>query len=193
MKCIKEIRKQNNEHEQQMNRITQANEKLKLEVQEVKQKMEKMEESLEQMEKAKRRKYLIIKGIDIWNDDKEVVKQYIETFLKEKVEVDVKIETVRRLNDKICLIGMKKVEEKIDILKNKNRLRNYKEQTIFIASDLTYKEREMQRFIRERAAVERKNGNNVKIGYNYIIVQNIKWRWSAEKKTVDKERTEPKN
>lgn len=63
------------------------------------------------------------------------------------------------------------------MIQQKNKLRGTK---IFINNDLTPKEREIQRIMREIAREERKNGAEVKIGYQKIRINKKDFIWKEE-------------
>ena len=186
MREIKEIRKQNEEYKIQMKQVKHDNEKLKLEVVENKQRLERIEKVLEQTERGMKRNNLIVKGIEMRGESGEGLKREMESLLKVSVGVDAELQTARRVSEKMYVIGMKNFEEKMEVLKHKKNLKGHAEK-VFIQSDLTYKEREIQRIIRGRGAEERRNGKSTKIGYNYIIIDKTRWNWNSETESLEKE------
>lgn len=67
---------------------------------------------------------------------------------------------------------------KIQILKAK-KLKNLKEQVVYIDSDSTKEERDIQNKIRNEAKELRKSHAGVIVGYQKIIINGEKWIWST--------------
>ncbi|KAF2899315.1 hypothetical protein ILUMI_06861 [Ignelater luminosus] len=80
-----------------------------------------------------------------------------------KQSVKAKIENAHKLGPKTCLIELDQ-QEKIKIMNNKAKLKNVKEEKIYINDDVTVREREIQKSIRKMAQEERDKGNEVQIG-----------------------------
>jgi len=72
-------------------------------------------------------------------------------------------------------------ETKEKIIKEKKKLGNRK---IFIDSDLTVEERQIQRKLKERARKERMEGKTVKVGYKKMEIQGKSFVWDEERQEI---------
>ena len=79
------------------------------------------------------------------------------------MQSDAKIKNAYQIQNKIYLIELENFAEKLEILKNKMKLKNTKYSKVYINSDLTKKEREIQKKIREVANIEKRTNQNVKV------------------------------
>ncbi|KYN07152.1 hypothetical protein ALC62_01884 [Cyphomyrmex costatus] len=73
--------------------------------------------------------------------------------------------------EQFILEKLENFEEKIKIMKNKYKLRGRK---IYVDDDMTRKEREIQKKVREWAYQEKKKGRMVKVGYGKAEIGEIK-------------------
>lgn len=60
-----------------------------------------------------------------------------------------------------------------------------------IDSDLTRREQEAQKYIRELARKEKSKGQEVRVGFNKLWINGVKWEWNM--KIQELERGESKN
>lgn len=73
-------------------------------------------------------------------------------------------------------------------MKNKYKLRLVKDNNIYINNHMTIEERKIQYIIRQKAAEERKMGNDVKMGYQKISINGRGWVWDGlEEKLIEKD------
>ena len=72
-------------------------------------------------------------------------------------------------------VELRCLEDKIAIMKNKNKLQGT---DIYIDDDLTKQEREIQRTLRMRAREEREKGNEARVGYQKLMINNnwVNWK-----------------
>lgn len=63
------------------------------------------------------------------------------------------------------------------VMKNKNRLRNVRDQIIYINNDLTKQERQVQQVIKEKTKEERQSGKEVEIRYHKVDTDGTEWVW----------------
>ena len=107
--------------------------------------------------------------------------------LEKDLRTGGKIKKVRRQGTRekeVIIVEMEAWEAKQEIMRNKNRLGARK---VYVDHDLTYKEREIQRRIRERAKEERKKEKTVTIGYQKICIQGTCHKWNEEKDKLERE------
>lgn len=72
----------------------------------------------------------------------------------------------------------------LQIMRNKRKLKMTKNRKISVTDDLTYKEIILDRKLREIASQIR--NKNVKVEYQYLIIDELKWRWSHTRKKLEK-------
>jgi len=145
--------------------------------------IENLEEKIEAQEREKKRNNIVIKGIKI---NEPNLKEKVEEFIVNNLGVNAKIADStsigRQEQNRIIVAKIESFEQKIQIMKNKGKLRNTK---VFIESDLTVKERKIQQTINEKAKEERATGSRVKVGYQKLIVDNKKYVWNKKKGTLE--------
>ena len=127
--------------------------------------IKRIEEEQDKAERDKRRRNIVIKGVD-WNEgsNEETVKE----FIREKIRIGAEVERTHmiRVGDKnvIIVATMKSIEKKIRTMKEKSKL----EKWVYIDDDLARKEREVQQHIRRVARVRREQAEYVKIKYKKL-------------------------
>ena len=127
--------------------------------------IKRIEEEQDKAEREKRRRNIVIKGVD-WNEgsNEETVKE----FIREKIRIGAEVERTHmiRVGDKnvIIVATMKSIEKKIRTMKEKSKL----EKWVYIDDDLARKEREVQQHIRRVARVRREQAEYVKIKYKKL-------------------------
>lgn len=183
---LKEIRKENSEYKKQMKEIILENENLKKEMANMKQKMDKIEITLEICQKDMKKNNLIMKGLPIDTADTELLKNTVETFIGKELGIETEINRTQKINNMMCVIEFKKFEDKLKVLRAKSKLTNYKPHRVYIECDLTLKEIDMQKNLRNIAVNEKANGRKTKIGYGFIIIEDKKWKWNQNTNTLEK-------
>lgn len=78
------------------------------------------------------------------------------------------------------------LEKKLEILRNKAKLRNTIHKKVYFESDLTENEKEIQREIKKIADKEKEKYKRVKIKYQQLIIDNEKWTWNHNKGKLEK-------
>lgn len=169
-----EIRKEKEKREE--TRKSKINKKIKTEI--IKKNLEKWKE---EEERQKRKRNIIIKGVD----KKEKGIEEIVAELWRVMEVKGKTEEIRKIGkgDKkgrnMILVKMENKEGKIEVMRKKNKLR---ERTERIQDTWTWIERAMQwRLI---AWEERKKGKKAWVQYGKIWMEERWWRWSEEEERL---------
>jgi hypothetical protein len=71
------------------------------------------------------------------------------------------------------------------VMKQKGKLREKKEEKIFIDNDFTKQERQIQKKLRIIAKEEKREGKEVKVGDRKIIIERLQWRWNEERKRLE--------
>ena len=145
----------------------------------------RIEEEKDRAEREKRRKNIVIKGVD-WKEGNN--EGTVKEFIREKMKIGAEIERTHmiRVGNKntIIVATMKSMEEKIRIMKEKRKL----EKGIYIDDDLTREEREIQQRIRRIDRVRREEGECVKIGYKKLKIENRWYRWNENEERLEEEK-----
>lgn len=129
--------------------------------------IDRIKRLVREKEKEERKNNIVIKGI---KKEGWITKEWAEKFIKEKIEVEVKVNKCRKSNN-VLIITLEEEIKKREVMRAKNRLKGEK---IFIENDLTWEERKVQEKIYRWVQEERSNGREIKVGYARV---NIEGRW----------------
>ncbi|CAH1159917.1 unnamed protein product [Phaedon cochleariae] len=99
-------------------------------------------DKVEWLEKQKRKNNVVIQGKKLDTNDTEILKEGMKAMIEQELEITVQVKSAYKLGEKTCLIELEREEDKVNIMKNKYKLKNNKEERIFINQDETKKERE---------------------------------------------------
>lgn len=154
--------------------IRQERDEWRKEKEDLQERVEKLEWEKERRDREEKRKNIIIRG---YNFEEKELKGEVENFLTVKLNVETKVRSAQRLNtrrggsgNKIILVKLEEWEDKRKIMEKKKELNR----GIYIEDDLTWKEREVQKRLRELAWEHKKNGKSAKAGYFKLCVEG-KW------------------
>lgn len=180
---IKEIRQENKQLKDDLNNLKLENREqinhFENENKLLKQKINKMEIIIERKDKTERKNNLIIKGTNLEGIELE---KKVKNMIKTKLGVDIEIKAAYELGKRngrpgVITAKLYNWQDKQEVLKNKNKLKG---ENIFIDNDLTAKERQIQKEIRDLGKIEAAKGNRVKIGYKKIFINGSKHEWNDE-------------
>lgn len=178
---IRELGRQLKENKEEVEVIKREINGIKLadgkEKAEIVNKLGSVENRLESIERDKIRNNLVVSGIEVEDQGEEQIKKTMQEMLEKQLGIRVEIERATKINRQKCVIKIKEWRDKIRILTEKRKLRGG---TIYIDSDLTKKQREVQKKIRDEAKKQRESGKAVKVGYNRLTVNNEIWVWNNE-------------
>lgn len=193
---IKEIKNGNKEFreviktlQEEYKKVKEENSKLREEITSIKTKIEWLETSesqIEKVEKAKRKNNILISGIKIdSNDDMQAIKK-VEEFISRNINVNTKLKKIEKINNNMWNVEIENFEKKMEIMKNKTRLRGGINKNVYIRNDLTEQERKIQNKIKEAAEQEKiKNEKcRVKIGYQKLSIDGVNWIWDNRRKEL---------
>ena len=149
----------------------------------------KLEQKIEQQERLMRKNNIVIRGVK-FNENLNVEEQ-VENFLLKELNIKVRVNEVysreTKNKDKVNVVKMSKLIDKINVMRNKNKLKG---QQVYIEDQLTEKESEIQFQIRKRAREEQATGKRVKVGYMKLCINGVWFRWDE----IDQQLIEvPKN
>lgn len=188
---IKQIRKEQNELRKELEEsnsearalreaIKEMNQKWEQKYVEMENKYNKLERRIENMEKEKRKNNIVVTGIEIVEKDGEMEKQ-MEEWMNTELGVESKVKEVKRITQNRTLVSIENFNGTLRVLRSKNKLRGKK---IYIDSDLTPQERDIQKKLRQTARKLREEGKNVKIGHMKLIVDGKEMLWNESGKTI---------
>lgn len=126
---------------------------------------------MESQERRERKCNIVIKNKDWRQNDK---KNAVKDFIREELHVDVEINEAYELKNKVMIVKLRDWEQKKLVMINK---RNLQGKDIYIESDMTKKERDIQGELRKIAKDEKSKGNTVKIGYQKIKINSKLYKW----------------
>lgn len=168
---------------------------LREEVKKLQSRGTELEYKLEKMEEEKVKNNVVMSGILINERDSEKLKIAVKNIMREKLELDIEPKRVYKIGEKRCVIELIKWEDKMEVLRNKNKLIRSE---IYIDSDLTPTQRRIMSEMRKRARTERERGNQVKVGHMKLIMKGKIITWDREnggmvEKILEEPRLETKN
>lgn len=176
----KELEDSNNETRTLRDAITAINQKWEQKYEEMENKFQKLEKRMENLEKEKRKNNIVVTGMNIDVKD-EVVEKKMEEWLNTELGVETKVKEVKRITQNKILVSMENFDKKLGILRSKTKLKGKK---IYIDSDLTSQERDIQRKLRQTANKLREEGKSVKIGHMKLIGDGKEMLWNEKEKAI---------
>ncbi|KAF2897289.1 hypothetical protein ILUMI_08885 [Ignelater luminosus] len=126
---------------------------------------------VEKLQREKReKKNMLIKGIPMEKIDNKELKEQMVSFITHNLEINIKVIRTGEMGPNTCIVETENMEDKIKIMKNENKLRN------IIESDMTKREREIQKLVSEKVKDEKDKGKQVKVYINGRM-------WKCEEET----------
>lgn len=189
---IKQFREDQKVFNKEINHLKEENEKLKnenniikKELTNIKKELVDVKNEMNWIEKDKKKNRVVVKGLQINTSDTEVMKNLINTFIKEHLKIDVINKNVTKIATKILVVEFENEYDKLRVMSNKSELRKMGSEKIYIDDYLTKKEREKQKHIAMRAQEEKRKGKLVKIGYSKVIIDGVEWRWNRNSEQLE--------
>lgn len=141
----------------------------------LKNRITELEDRMEREDKSRRRNNIILRGAKIKGEN---IKNEIEGFIKEKMNVTIQIREAYEINKGVVVAKMEDWTEKREVMLNKSRLRGT---NTYIDNDMTKQEMSIQKQLRDIAKHEREKGSIVKVGYQKIIINDKCLKWEEIK------------
>ncbi|KAK9693716.1 hypothetical protein QE152_g34010 [Popillia japonica] len=167
-KEIQQIRAEQTFFREEVIKLKQENENLKKENDQItkdnirtKKELKDLKNTVDWMEKERKENNIVVSGIQVHTSDPTVLKDTVETTVKKYLNIDVTIKKVSKIGPRTCVAVLASAEDKSEIMKNKFKLKNVGPHAIYINDDLTKKEKEKQKQIREMALKEKREGKMV--------------------------------
>lgn len=179
--CRKEMQKNNEEIRALREDMAKMKKEWESEKETLNNRLNLTENKLEKLEREKIRNNLVITGIKVDTEDKNVLKEAATTFIRQQLSVEANIIKAYKIGEQKCMLEMGSFENKLEILKNTPKLKGSK---VYMDSALTYNERNIQRIIRSTAKSEKENGAKVKIGYQKIEIDGKILRWDNKQQKL---------
>lgn len=194
---MRKMRSEIQEYKEEVHRLRKDNENLKNECKSIKEEnlkikneLQEMENRIEMIEKVSKENNIIVTGLEIDQYDTEALTEKMGDVFKDHLQVEVNIKKAFKLGKKTCLIELNNSEDKKAVMQNKYKLKENKNESIFINDDLTKREMNINKEIRSLAKKEKDSGKKVKIGYRKLTINDEVWRWNKSKEKLEKD---PKN
>lgn len=153
------------------------------------EKIVELEKQLERGEKEKRRDNIIIKNLPTTEG---VTREKVEEFLKQKMQVRIEVVDAfnigRNADKQVIVARLKNFQQKRSVMENKYKLKGTR---IYIESDLTGTEKEIQNQIWAIAKKEMEKGERVKVGYQKLIKQNECYVWDKKNNDLKPDSKKP--
>ena len=182
---MSEIRKGQKEYREEILAIKREHESLKREFElsrreneEIRGELNSLKKTIERLERDKREKNVVMTGLKIDTADTKTLRETTEKFLEQHLEVKVRVKAAHKLGQRTCLVQLENLQDKEDIMRNKQKLKKLSGGVVYINNDVSVEERNMQKQIRERAREEKKRGKTVKVGFHRIEIEGEEWKWN---------------
>jgi len=133
----------------------------------------------------RKKENVVLKGVKMpENLEKEKDKrvEWVKELIKKKLEVDCRINEVRK-SGPVIIVKMENEEEKREIMKRKNKLKG---DSLFIENDLSFEERKVQEKLNRWAKEKRSKGMEIKIGRGRA---RYRGKWTTWEEIEKEERT----
>lgn len=141
-----------------------------------------LEVSHERREREERKKNIVITGVQF---NESNLRDESTKFFKDKLNIDVGVQSAHSIkitNDrKLTIISLENREQKIEIMKKKKEL----DRGIYVEDDLTRKERNIQKLIRDMARDLRSQGKDARVGYMKMYVDGRCHRYNEKEEKME--------
>ncbi|KAK9709393.1 hypothetical protein QE152_g26638 [Popillia japonica] len=137
--------------QEEIEELRHENKQLKQENKDIKKALKEIRDEGEQIRKEKKKNNVVE------NSDPEALKNMTKRIIKH-IGVEVKIKSAAKIGHKTCLLELEDQGDKEEILRNKFKLKNVRNERIYINDDLTRNEREQQRQMRKNSKTRARKG-----------------------------------
>lgn len=186
IKGVKESMSQSNEEVRKMReQMGTMQEEWKREKAVILEQLQRAEEKIEKLEKTNIRNNLIVTGVKTNRNTEKNPRRAVEDMIESELNIKVKVKGAYQIGQERYIVETECWEDKLQILIEK---KNLKGKNIYIESEMTSKERKIQKIIRDIAREERSRGANVRVRFQKIIVNGKTMKWDiASQKLIDTE------
>lgn len=145
---------------------------------EARRELREIKRRMEEKEKLERKCNIVVRWLE---EKKKNIDETVREFIEKEFGITdgiEKMEVARNKEREVTVVKLKDWKTKMRVMREKGKLGKKK---IYIDHNMTKEEREVQRIIRERAIIERKEKGKVKIGYRKLDVEGKRYVWKNEK------------
>lgn len=96
--------------------------------------------SIEWLEKEKKEKNMVLRWLPKVTADPIILSDAMNNFVERNLEVKVHIKKARKLGQILCLLELGSMQDKEKIMQNNHKLKEIRDDHIYINNDLTSKE-----------------------------------------------------
>lgn len=186
MSDVKLIRKEQSQFKEEITILKQENKNMKKENELLKNEIKGLHTQIEILDKKERRNNIIIAGIPLSNQNDQNMLQIAHEFIEKYLNLKVNIKNAYKIGPKSCLVEMNNNHDKVAVMKNKHKLKELKDEKIYINNDCTKNERKIEIILKRIAKEEIEKKNEVRIGYQKIIINGEKWIWNDSRNELEK-------
>ncbi|KAF2887776.1 hypothetical protein ILUMI_18397 [Ignelater luminosus] len=140
---IKDIKRENQEFSKEIKtlKMENQNDSIKQDNKKIRKKLAEAKSKIKRLDKERNEKNIVISGLDMNNMDLNSLKETMEKFILQHINIQIELKKVDKLTDKMCLIELKNLEDHATIMKNKAKLKQIKKVKVYINDDLSVIER----------------------------------------------------
>lgn len=144
-----------------------------------KERLKELEKREEDRERRERRNNIILTGEKLVckENPKMTAQEVLRNVMKTEAEVEEAFWIKKKEGESMLLVRLRTWEQKREVMIKKSKLKGKR---LYVENDLTRKEREVQKNIRDIARAEKARGMQVKIGYRKLKVGDRIFRWEEE-------------
>lgn len=102
--------------------------------------------------------------------------------MKKKMEIQVEIKKAYKVAERKYIVEVNKWDDKIKLLREKNKLKG---SAIYLDPKLTFKERTVQKKIRDIAREERKKGAFTRVKFQGLQVNDTLFTWNHTNSSLE--------
>ena len=128
---VKEMRRDQQMINENFKKLKFENDVLRGENLEMGKKIIELKVRTEELERRERKNNIIVNGLEVKTNDNEIMKEEMERFINDRLEVTIKIEECYKVREKTLIVKLKSFKDKMEVMKTKSRLRNYKGTSIY--------------------------------------------------------------
>lgn len=128
---------------------------------------------------------IVLFGLDLKDWEGEKLKRKLENYFLRVLGLNVPVKSAKKLKSILCMIELKHMEDKIEILKHRYFLQTY-QNNAYIYGDRAFRERIIIDSLAQKAEEELAKGKPIRIQYMRLYVDKVPWVWDNNKQMLVK-------
>ena len=130
---------------------------------------------------------IVIRGV-VWKEEEtgRKVKEFISKNIKTEAEIREAREIKTSRGKEIIIAKLENWKDKREVMRRKRELKT----GVYIEDDLTWKEREMQRKLRERARQKREEEKRAIVKYKGVSIEQKWYEWNEVEESLEERKGE---